>query len=177
MPTITGVIKNVRRDGKGFQLGNDEWYSAFTKSQLNGCNSGDSVEFTYTTTPPKGPTGAQYNNIKGEVIVKSGGFTVSRGPAAVPKNTDGFVNDKGFKIPMFPIPPLHPDRSIIRQNSLGHAVELLAYIGFDVHSEPEEDAAHKVINVARIFESYSTGEMDKEAADEMVKKMIASEHY
>lgn len=166
MNKLSGEVQNVSRDGRRVQV-DGSWYSAFAPSQMpaGGVSAGDWVDFTYVQ---KG----EYNNIKGSV-------TKSTAPASRP--TTGsvasterkFTDAKGFVIKEFPVPPLHPDRSIIRQNSLSHAVAVLnagAWFGTD----PEEHAG-KVIEIARMFEAYSTGDMDVEIANEEVKKMLARE--
>jgi hypothetical protein len=69
----------------------------------------------------------------------------------------------------FPIPPLHGDRSIIRQNSLTNAREAWVNSHGGKAYKLDEEAAHAIIDVARIFESYSCGDIDMA----MAKKMAA----
>lgn len=115
---------------------------------------GDEVEFD------SGSTGKYINGLK----VLSGGNTAdtTKGPAYTPPK------------PGFPIDPLDKQRSIIRQNSLAHAVELvdgalpMVVDGLDdasVITDNVRDAllarAELVVKVARKFESYSSGDSDR----------------
>jgi hypothetical protein len=65
---------------------------------------------------------------------------------------------------VFPIPALHGDRSIVRQNALARATEL--YIGarggkpFDL----DDSTSTLVIRMARQFEAYTAGDLDLAAA-------------
>jgi len=71
---------------------------------------------------------------------------------------------------VFPIPPLHGDRAIVRQNSVTNATKLVS----DVLSKSKgdvdiNDAAQLIIKIAREFEAYSCGDLDMAVAEEMVK--------
>lgn len=165
MNKLSGEVTNVSRDGKRVQV-DGSWYSAFASSQMpsGGVSVGDWVNFTYVQ---KG----EYNNIKGSVT--KGAAPASRPTTgAAPSTERKFTDAKGFVIKEFPVPPLHPDRSIIRQNSLSHAVDVVSYT--ETRSTAEE-FAEKVIEIARMFEAYSTGDLDAEVAEEEVRKMLARE--
>jgi len=66
----------------------------------------------------------------------------------------------------FPIPPLHGDRAIIRQNSLTNARELYCSATSMERLETTnvEEHADVVIKLARMFEAYSAGDLDAAAA-------------
>lgn len=169
MNKISGVVQSVGRDGKRVQV-DGSWYSAFASSQFpkSGVNKGDVVEFTYVQ---KG----EYNNIKGSVEVKAAPASAPVTGAAPSSGGGSFTNSRGFVEKQFPVPPLHPDRSIIRQNSLGHACEVWTILSdMDSGASPEEAAA-QVIEIARYFEAYSTGDLDNGVAEEAVRAMLASE--
>jgi len=74
---------------------------------------------------------------------------------------------------VFPIPPLHGDRAIVRQNSVTNATKLVSDVliwqcknkgDVDIN-----DAAQLIIRIAREFEAYSCGDLDVAVAEEMVK--------
>ena len=65
----------------------------------------------------------------------------------------------------FPIPPLHGDRAIIRQNSLGHAAKVVIEGSFCDEITNAEEAANMVVKLARIFEEYSCGDSERRAAE------------
>lgn len=163
----SGVIETMSRDGKRFKLeGGEEWYSAFSASQVpKGTDRGMFVKFSYVETN-KG--GTIYCNIKGNVTVEEASATVSggSGPAAPRAAAAGAKT--------FPVGPLHPDRSIIRQNSLGHATEVASLFGIEGALSIEDYADH-IIEIARKFEAYSAGDLDMAVAMEALEEMTASE--
>jgi hypothetical protein len=68
---------------------------------------------------------------------------------------------------VFPIPLLHGDRAIVRQNSITNAVKLVCDI-----PDPDftiEGRAEKAIEIARMFEAYSCGDLDMAAAEQMAE--------
>jgi hypothetical protein len=70
---------------------------------------------------------------------------------------------------VFPIPALHGDRAIVRQNSITNAVKLITD---SVHSTDEADweqLADIAISIARKFEAYSCGDLDMEQAISMAE--------
>jgi len=167
----SGMIEAVSRDGKRIKIGND-WFSAFAASQMAGINSGDYVTFTYTEKPS--PTGDVYRNIKGNV-------TAIPPPASAPMTASGvtgsaekkYTDSRGYVIKEFPLPAFHPDRSIIRQNSLGHAMDVIAYTRGG--HEPPEKLAEEAIAVARLFEAYSAGDLDVAIVEAEMKLLTAKE--
>lgn len=165
MIKINGVVDSKRRDGKAIKVG-ENWFSVMASSPvLDSINKGDYVEFMYTEKPS--PSGEPYRNIKGSV-------TKTAAPAASPVTGAGVMGKKegGFVGRSFPVPALAPERSIIRQNSLGHAVQIVnSNCAF---GDPEE-SARRAIEIARMFEAYSAGDLDVEMVDEEVKKMLAKE--
>jgi hypothetical protein len=70
---------------------------------------------------------------------------------------------------VFPIPLLHGDRAIVRQNSVTNATKAVQDFGVE---DPEnlslEDYAALIIKVARMFEAYSCGDLDAQLAEAMV---------
>jgi hypothetical protein len=160
-------VEAKARTGKSIKVG-DDWYGAFSASQLDGVEKGDTVTFTYTVTEKGDKT---YKNIKGNVKKEAGAST----PVSASSSGGGKSSGGGWVVKEFPVPPLHPDRSIIRQNSLTHAGKVVEMFGHDGLDSPDE-LAQAIVEIARIFEAYSTGESDKEAAEAEVKKMLASDH-
>lgn len=128
------------------------WYKhGFKKPTFK---EGDTVEIEFKDTS-YGP------EITSSKIVSGGGASPISAPAARPAPASG-----GYSKP-FPIPPLHGDRAIIRQNSLTNAREAwVAKHGGKVF-EMSADAAMEIVHIARVFEAYSCGDMDMEMAKEM----------
>lgn len=161
-----GTITAMSRDGKRFQIDDGEWYSVFSTAQMNGAMRGASVNFSYVTTPPKGPEGRAYNNVKGNLTVSSSMTepTPSTGAAAKPSGggTGGYRGGRSF-----PVGPLDPERSIIRQNSLAHAVKIAEQVPGG-RPDDWEEYVDWVIAMARRVEAYSSGDLDAAIADEAV---------
>lgn len=81
---------------------------------------------------------------------------------------------KAYSAPakVFPIPPLHGDRAIVRQNSITNAVKAVQDYNAsnDVEETSLEEQINTIIAVARQFEAYSCGDLDVAQAEEMVAK-------
>jgi hypothetical protein len=174
MSTITGVIQQMHESGKRFKMDDGNWYSAFAISQVpKGLGVGDTVGFVYTLVEKDDKT---YRNIKGNVSKKEGAAPRASEAAPVSRSAP---STGGYSRGAFPVPALDGSRSIIRQNALtqanacvGHYLHHGLQLVSDEHSV--EDLARKVIEVARIFEAYSAGDLDAkeaEAAMEEIRKM------
>lgn len=174
MTVMKGTIEAMSRDGKRFKLEEDgKWYSAFSAAQMGKAARGDSVVFSYTSRA--NPSGDPFLNVKGNVDVVNEPFpvagSVTPSTGAVPKNSSPAGGKWAGR--QFPVGPLDPERSIIRQNSLGHATEMVNFYGTDAKTSAE--CAAEIIEIARMFEAYSAGDLDREIADEAVKLMLAEE--
>ena len=145
MSMITGEVEAKAKTGKSI-LVNGVWYGAFASATLDGVNKGDTVSFESVLDK----TG-KYNNIKGTV---SKGAGTAGAPAA-----DGSL--KVLK------PSLDRDRCIIRQNALHNSVLYLEWSEGSV--EPD-----RVIETARIFEAYTSGDSDIEVAKKALSDMDAT---
>jgi hypothetical protein len=69
---------------------------------------------------------------------------------------------------VFPIPLLHGDRAIVRQNSITNATKAIGDYVSDIDGISIEDYASEIIRVARMFEAYSCGDLDAQLAEAMV---------
>lgn len=127
---------------------------------------GDEVDFQYTD----GTYGKSVDLTSVRLIKKGAG-----GAAAPTGGASGGA--KGSYTPaakVFPIPPLHGDRAIVRQNSITNATK--AVYDFMHHSEtgdviPDtlDEYADFIIQVARRFEAYSCGDIDLAVAEGMTE--------
>ena len=68
---------------------------------------------------------------------------------------------------VFPIPLLHGDRAIVRQNSITNAVKVVCDTLGETATKTPEELAEKAIEIARMFEAYSCGDLDMAAAEKM----------
>lgn len=77
----------------------------------------------------------------------------------------------GPPVKPFPIPALHGDRAIIRQNALTNARELVcALLGSEETVSDDVHYVERIIALARKFEAYSAGDMDMEMALAAIKE-------
>ena len=163
MEQVKGFIEFVKEGGKSFKMDDGKWYSVFNSSSLKAAK-GDYVEFNFQQN-------GTFNNVKGSV-------NKATAPASAKPSGAGVINNgggKGFVAKEFPVPPLHPDRSIIRQNSMGHAMKVLEISEVFDGMNPD-DVVEEAIRIARQIEAYSTGDLDIEAAGEAVKMALAKEY-
>ena len=79
----------------------------------------------------------------------------------------------GYKEKVFPIPPLHGDRAIVRQNALARATDLYIAARGGKPFELEESTLDLVIKLARKFEAYTAGDIDMmEAMEETTSEQM-----
>lgn len=156
MGMVTGTVEGVStKFDKYGVLVNGTWYSTKIEWANVKPNKGDQVEFD--------DGGAKYT--KNMKILSAGGGSA---PAAAGKASGGY--SKGT----FPIGPEDGQRSIIRQNALTNARELVGRTinvdtGFD-----EEATVKLIIEMAREFEAYTTGDIERYEA-EAVKDAFSAE--
>lgn len=151
MPTANGVVEAVSGKDRNIKSGpragsvatayafkmGDNWYNTGFKSLVE---KGQEVSFNYEET-------AYGKQVK--TVDVTGG-------SSVPKNSSsGGVTSSGAG---FPIGPRASGRAINRQNALTNAVNYLN--GQSTETQSPED----VIEVARKFEAYTTGDLETAAA-------------
>lgn len=153
--------KRGKADTYAFKGDDGQWYS--TGFDNPGVAKGDEVDFEFENT--------RYGNkVKFETFKINGAAVKgkSTGPAKAPyvPRAVGTGGSAPTYTKPFPIPLLHGDRAIIRQNALTNAREL-----YDSDPEkPIKDAAKEIIEVARIFEEYSAGDGERREAESKSKE-------
>ena len=139
------------------------WYSyGFKKPAFA---EGAEVEFTFTEN-----TYGKNVDLASLRVISSGSGKASMAPPSA--SSEGAAptpagRSYGPPAKVFPIPALHGDRAIVRQNSLTNAVNLLKEDKEMAKSSPEA-RAEAIISIARMFEAYSCGDLDVAMAKEMV---------
>jgi hypothetical protein len=118
---------------------------------------GDEIDFQYT----ENTYGKNVDLTSVQMIKKGSGapVTASASPAKAPYSPPAKV---------FPIPLLHGDRAIVRQNSITNATKAVQDFGGGAELETIEEYAEIIVKVARMFEAYSCGDLDAQAAEAMV---------
>ena len=86
--------------------------------------------------------------------------TAVAGPASVPVPAKSYGGGSGYKDKVFPIPALHGDRAIVRQNALARASDLYIAARGGKPFELEASTLDLVIAFARKFEAYTAGDLD-----------------
>ena len=66
----------------------------------------------------------------------------------------------GYKDKVFPVPPLHGDRAIVRQNALARATDIYIAARGGKPFDLEASTLDLVIQFARKFEAYTAGDLD-----------------
>lgn len=120
---------------------------------------GDEVDFQYT----ENTYGKNVDLASVQMLKKGAGAPTPSASTASPGKAPYSPPSK-----VFPIPLLHGDRAIVRQNSITNATK--AVFDFAGADGPEDidSYAEMIIAVARKFEAYSCGDLDAQAAEAMV---------
>lgn len=151
MAQVTGVVAAMSNKYDKFSVCVDDvWYSS--KFEIP-CSRGDTV--TFDNGDKKWCRGLKVVSAGGGGAPAPSGGTTSAAPSAAHK-------------PAFPIGIDTKDRSIVRQNSLTHATNLYIKTMVGDGTLPTEEDAIKIVELARIFEDYSSGDGDaRDAAAEL----------
>jgi hypothetical protein len=144
MATVTGVVEGYGTKYDKFSLNvNGTWYA--TKQEWY-----------------KGPDVA---TLKGQTVTFDDGggkflknVRVASGAATTTSAAPAVMGGVGF-----PIGPLDKQRSIIRQNSLAHAVNCV--VGCPTAGASPKDLAEMAVAIAPIFEAYSAGDTIREEVE------------
>lgn len=143
---------------KTFSIKGDDgqWYSCGFKKPA--ANTGDVVTFTFTSN-------AYGNQIDMGTFVVGGDAGTPATPAVAPKPYERPAYNRNG---VFPIEATDGQRSIIRQNALTNAREI---VGASMGDVANDDAvAERIIALARHFEAYTAGDIDRMEAQKAAKK-------
>lgn len=151
----------------GIKCDDGQWYNlGFNKPTFA---KGDEIDFEFTND-------RFGNQVKFETI-KINGSAVSKSAApstrSFPRGGAGVTADSPYATRSarpFPIPLTHGDRSIVRQNALTNARELIISNDYFMKNKTgqflnSEELAREVVRIAHIFESYSAGDEERRAAE------------
>lgn len=162
MTMMTGIVEQVSTKDVNTKFGlkptfsmkvNGTWVKCGFKS--HNANPGDEVEFDGNTGTYGMETKAVNIIRKGAGAAPSTGVTSSTAPAPAKSFGGG-----GFKEKVFPIPALHGDRAIVRQNALARATDIFIAARGGKPFELDESTFSLVIGFARKFEAYTAGDLD-----------------
>jgi hypothetical protein len=165
MTMMTGIVEAISTKDVNTKFGNKPTYSLKVNGTWVKCGfknpnagAGDEVEFD-------GNTGTYGLETKAVNVLRKGAGTpapsaTSNTAVAVPKTTGS-----GYAAKVFPIPPLHGDRAIVRQNALARATDIYIAARGGKPFELEGSNLDFVISLARKFEAYTAGDLDLAEAE------------
>ena len=164
MTMMTGVVQEVSQKDVSTKFGTKPTYSFKVDGKWIKCGfknphleAGYQVDFDAVA----GTYGLETKSVN--IISKSSPTVAGTSvPKAVVSGT--FGRDK-----VFPIPPLHGDRSIVRQNALSRSVEIFIGAAGGKPFSWDDTATKSIINLARKFEAYTAGDLDMEEAIEEIE--------
>jgi hypothetical protein len=159
----TGIVESVSTKDVNTKFGTKPTYSMKVNGTWVKCGfknpnvqAGYEVEFDGVS----GTYGVETKSVnilrKDAAPFAGGGATAgASAPVAASKASYGGYNQK-----VFPIPALHGDRSIVRQNALARATDLFIAARGSKPFELDEATLTMVITFARKFEAYTAGDLD-----------------
>jgi len=159
MSMMTGIVEALTTKDVNTKFGTKPTYSMKVNGTWIKCGFKDpKVEVGYEVEFD-GVSGTYGVETKAVNVLSKGSGTPT--PAATgtsvaaPKASYG-----GYKDKVFPIPALHGDRAIIRQNALARATDLYIAARGGKPFELEEGNLDFVVRLARKFEAYTAGDLD-----------------
>ena len=160
MTMTTGIVEAVSTKDVNTKFGNKPTYSMKVNGTWIKCgfkNPNVQVGYEVEFDGVSGTYGVETKsvNILRKDAAPFASVTASATPVAAPKAAYG-----GYKEKVFPIPALHGDRSIVRQNALARATDLFIAARGSKPFELDEATLAMVISFARKFEAYTAGDLD-----------------
>ena len=165
MPMMSGVVESVTTKEVTTKFGTKPTYSIKVDGKWIRCGfKNPNVEAGYTVDfdAASGPYGLETKSVN--VVSRSAPVaTAVAAPVAVPSSAPKSYGG-GYKEKVFPIPPLHGDRAIVRQNALARATDVYIAARGGKPFELEASTLDLIISFARKFEAYTAGDLDLEEA-------------
>ena len=178
MTMMTGVVEAVSTKEVNTKFGAKMTYSMKVNNAWVKCGFKDpGVQVGYTVDFD-GITGVYGVEAKAVNITNR---TVAAAPStAAPAGVGGAVAtaapkaaySSGYKEKVFPVPALHGDRAIVRQNALARATDLYIAARGGKPFDLETTTLDLVIKFARKFEAYTAGDLDM--AEMMMEESAAN---
>lgn len=162
MSAMTGVVEAITTKDVTTRFGVKPTYSLKVDGywlkhgfKKPACNVGDTISFD-------GETGTYGLETKSVTVTAKG--EPGAAPVASVTSTKPASSGSTYSARVFPIPALHGDRSIVRQNALARSTEL--YVGARGGKPFDLDlvTSDLIIRMARQFEAYTAGDLDLAAA-------------
>lgn len=155
------IVENITEKEVNTKFGPKKAYSINANGERYGYgfkkptfSIGDEVDFQFT------------ENTYGKNVDLASVRLLTKGTGTPPPSTATTAPSKpSYGSPkVFPIPALHGDRAIVRQNSVSNAVKLITDSVKPTDKCNWESLASEAIQIARMFEAYSCGDLDMDVA-------------
>lgn len=130
---------------------NGEWFSYGFKKPV--FKEGDTIEFMFSTS--------SYGKSIDVATVKLAASAPAGGAVTSSPAPSGGRAYSGPPAKVFPVPPTHGDRSIIRQNALTNAREVFVAACDGSFDFVPDEIAKSIIALAKNFEMYTSGDLDE----------------
>jgi hypothetical protein len=157
----TGIVEAVSTKDVTTKFGTKPTYSIKINGGWVKCgfknhnaNVGDEVEFDGNT----GTYGVETKAVT--VLRRAAAPAVTSSTPTVSAAAPQAKSFGGYKDKVFPIPALHGDRAIVRQNALARATDLYIAARGGKPFDLESSTLDLVIQFARKFEAYTAGDID-----------------
>ena len=161
MTMQTGIVEAVSTKDVTTKFGTKPTYSIKVNGGWVKCgfknhnaNVGDEVEFDGNT----GTYGVETKAVT--VLRRAAAPAVTSSTPTVATAAPQAKSFGGYKDKVFPIPALHGDRAIVRQNALARATDLYIAARGGKPFDLESSTLDLVIQFARKFEAYTAGDID-----------------
>ena len=168
MTIMSGVVQEVSTKDVSTKFGIKPTYSFKVDGKWIKCgfkNPGVEVGFTVDFDGVTGTYGIETKavNITSRAATPTS-TTVTSSSVPVART---YSSGSGYKEKVFPIPPLHGDRAIVRQNALARSTDLYIAARGGKPFDLDSITLDLVISFARRFEAYTAGDLDlAEAVEE-----------
>lgn len=174
MTIQTGIVEAVSTKEVNTKFGTKPTYSMKVAGTWIKCGfkdpgvrSGYEVEFDGVT----GSYGEETKSVN--ILRKSGTAPTPSGATTAPAVAAPKAAYSGYKERVFPIPALHGDRAIVRQNALARATDLYIAARGGKPFELELSTLDLIVTLARKFEAYTAGDIDMmEAIEETTAEQL-----
>lgn len=148
-------VYDVIVDGQKYSYG-------FKDPTKAGISVGASIEFDFTA----GKYGKDMTAATVKVLSSGSGASAKTAPASAPAGGGGRSYDQGF-----PVPVTSDKISILRQNALTNAVKFVGDFPSHFAELSTNEQIEHIINVARQFADYTSGQADVRAVESITSKM------
>jgi hypothetical protein len=158
MAMMTGIVQSISTKDVNTKFGNKPTYSFKVNDMWIKCgfkNPNVQVGYEVEFDGVSGTYGVETKSVN--ILNKAAAPTPAATATAVAAPKAAY---SGYKEKVFPIPPLHGDRAIVRQNALARATDVYIAARGGKPFDLEDTTLDLIIKFARKFEAYTAGDID-----------------